>query len=365
MTLIRKPTALVEGLERIAAALAGSDFAVHPEDFILYELHRLIDEDRASFDDPEFRNLIDEGIRAHIQENAAIRARMAGSLRTTSFTGEAQNLAAKVIHALEDMNADLCNVTVVVRIYIAYLCSCLEDLEMDPNDERIAAAADLLFSSSGDRIAAENALQVLCETSTPVTSRILAHAVAEPLLDEDLEARAYAALKASWPLPRHYMLYNLREHPHEDIPIRWFQLFAELDELLTVELVLEECRAHGDNPTYLEDLTTLVETLQLCKDPEIEDKILDAVNSPSTHATVLPLLRKFLEVYHPAASSSSNSWAQRLRALEENRAYLGAAALYDAGDNTKALEAVNELLSNNPGYPFAVMLKSVMEKAKD
>jgi hypothetical protein len=57
-----------------------------PEDFVLYELHRLIEEDRASFDDVEFRRLIDEGIRAHIEGNLQTRARLAGSAaRRASF----------------------------------------------------------------------------------------------------------------------------------------------------------------------------------------------------------------------------------------------------------------------------------------
>jgi hypothetical protein len=99
---------------------------------------------------------------------------------------------------------------------------------------------------------------------------VLAHAVSEPLLDEDLETRAFTALKSSWPLPRHYMLYNLQGHPHEGIPFRWFQLFVEVDELTTVELILEELRAHGESPDYREDLTALLDVLHGCRDPELE-----------------------------------------------------------------------------------------------
>ena len=61
----KKPSALMESAEKTAAVLAGVDYGVHPQDFVLYELHRLIEEDRASLDDSEFRTLIDEGIRAH------------------------------------------------------------------------------------------------------------------------------------------------------------------------------------------------------------------------------------------------------------------------------------------------------------
>ena len=188
--------ALVEGAERIATALSGFDYGIHAEDFVFYELHRLIEEDRASFDDPEFRLLIDEGIRAHIESNLTIRARLAGMLRAFQATDEAQTVALRVVHALEDIDADLCNVAVLVRNYIGYLLSRLESLdEADPASDRIATAADLLFESTGDRSAAETALGVLASSPSPVSARVLAHAVSEPLLDEDLEARAYAALK--------------------------------------------------------------------------------------------------------------------------------------------------------------------------
>jgi Domain of unknown function (DUF4192) len=221
-------------------------------------------------------------------------------------------------------------------------------------------AADLIFESTGDRSAAETALDVLCAEVSPVSSRVLAHAVSEPLLDEDLETRAFTALKASWPLPRHYMLYSLRDHPHEDIPTRWFQLFAEVDEPKTVDLVLEELRAHGGNPRYMEDLAALMEVLQTCRDPETEDKILDAVNSPEIYVNVLPLLRRFLEEYRPSSSRSSDVWARRSHALKTNRAYLSAAASFERGEREKAILALDRILKADPEYPFAVMLKKLL-----
>jgi hypothetical protein len=358
-----KPSAAVEGAERTAAVLAGFDYGIHPEDFILYELHRLIEEDRASFDDAEFRRLIDEGIRAHIGESIENRAHLAGMLRSATLQGEAGVIALRVIRALEDVETDLCNVAVIVRNYTGYLVSRLETLEEDSSNDRITTAADLLFESTGDRDAAETALDVLCPAVSPVSARVLAHAVSEPLLDEELEARAFTALKACWPLPRHYLLYNLQEHPHEDIPIRWFQLFADVDEPATAELVLEELRAHGGNPRYQEDLTALMEVLQTCRDPEIEDKILDAVNSPATNPAVLPLLRKFLEEYRPPARVGADPWAQRSLTLRLNRDYLAAAELFDRGERKKAILALDKLLQADPGYPFAVMLKRLAGSA--
>jgi hypothetical protein len=357
----RKPSGIVEGAEKTAAALAGTDYGIHPEDFIFYELHRLIEEERASFDDPEFRNLVDEGIRSHIQDNLSLRAHLAKTLRSAEFKGDTATVAMRVVHALEDLEADLCNVAVLVRNYTGHLLSRLEALEEDSIDEKVTTAADLLFESTGDRGAAETALDILCAARSPVSARVLAHAVSEPLLDEDLEARAFEALKASWPLPRNYMLYSLRDHPHEDIPIKWFQLFVDVNELTTAELVLEELRAHSESPAYLEDLAVLMETLLGCRDPELEDKVLDVVNSPATSAPVLPLLRKFLEEHRPFEPDAGSPWARRSRMLELNRHYLAAAGQFERGENRKALEALNKIVAVDSGYPFAVMLKKLIE----
>jgi hypothetical protein len=354
-----KPT--VEGVEKCAAVLAGFGYQVRADDFVIYELNRLIEEDRASFDDPEFRKLIDEGIRAHIEENVDIRARLAGILRDAPLTGEGKTVALRVIHAIEDVDADLCNVAVLVHNYTTYLLSRLEQLDGDTTDERIVNAADLLFESIGDRSAAETALAVLCTNASDVSARVLAHAISEPMLDEDLEARAFAAVKSSWPSPRHYLLYNLREHPHEDIPVRWFQLFVEVEELTTVDLVLEELRAHGEHPDYREDLSALMEVLHACRDPEMEDKILGVVNAASTAGAVRDMLRKFLEVWRPTAPDPDSPWARAARNREVNRQYLSAAALFERGEQTQARMALDKVLAEDPSYPFALMLKKVMQ----
>jgi len=358
----KKPNPMVEGVEKVAATLAGFDYKVEADDFVLYELHRLIDEDRASFDDVEFRRLIDEGIRAHIEDNLETRARIASTLRRAPLTGDALTVATRVIHAVEDTESDLCNVAVLVHNYSTYLLSRLEQLTDDTTDDKIVTAADLLFESTGDRSAAETALNVLCNNPSPVSTRVLAHAISEPLLDEDLETRAFAELKASWPAPRHYLFYNLHDHPHDDIPIRWFQLFVEVDELTTVELVLEELRAHGENPDYREDLTALMEVLKGSRDPQLEDKVLAAINSPSTGAAVASLLRKFLEEHHPTPSGHTNTWSANERAYAVNQQYLAAAAAFERGDHTQAAMALDEILASDPAYPFALSLKEILRK---
>jgi hypothetical protein len=359
-----KSNAMVEGVEKVAATLAGFDYNVEAEDFVLYELHRLIEEDRASFDDAEFRRLIDEGIRAHIEDNLENRAKLAAVLRSAPLTGEAETVALRVVHAIEDIQSDLCNVAVLVHNFTTYLLSRLEQLNGDTTDDRIVTAADLLFESTGDRSAAETALAVLCINPSPVSARVLSHAISEPLLEEDLEAKAFAAVKASWPSPRHYLFYNLREHPHEDIPIRWFQLFVEVDELTTVELALDEFRAHGDNPHYQEDLAALLEILHGCRDPEIEDKIMSAINASTTNPAVLPLMRKFLEEHRPIEPNPTNAWGRHAEALKLNQKYLSAAALFERGDHTQALMSLESILAEDPTYPFAVGLKQIIEKKR-
>jgi hypothetical protein len=352
---LTKRNPIVEGAEKAAAALSGFDYGVDAEDFILYELHRLIEEDRASFDDPEFRALIDTGVRAHIAENLETRAQIAGILRK-AFTDQSRTVILRIVHALEDLNADLCNVGVLVRNYTEYLFSRLETLPEAEGEDRISEAADLLFESVGDREASETALMILCAARTPVSARVLAHAVSEPLLDEDLEAVAFAALKSSWPLPRHYILYNLQGHPHEDIPFRWFQLFVEVDELTTVDLVLEELRAHAESDRYREDLAALFDVLHGCRDPELEDKILGALNSSGTQATApaaSELLRKFLEEHTPVKTAADSPWANAARQLELNHQYVEAATLFDRGDSEQAREAVKRILQADPRYPFA------------
>ena len=63
--------------------LENFDYHVECDDFLLYELGRLIEEDRASLDDEEFRELIDEGIHEHVETRLELRAEIARRLRIT------------------------------------------------------------------------------------------------------------------------------------------------------------------------------------------------------------------------------------------------------------------------------------------
>lgn len=353
----QKRNPIIEGAEKAAAALVDFDYKVDAADFVLYELNRLIEEDRASFDDAEFRTLIDAGVRAHVAENMEIRAQLAGLLRLLATTDPtARTVTLRIVHALENLDADLTNVGVIVRNYVSYLLTRLETVPQEEGDDRIADAADLLFESTGDRDAAQTALTILSAERSLVSARVLAHAVSEPLLDEDLEAQAFTALKSFWPLPRHYMLYNLQGHPHEDIPFRWFQLFVEVDEVTTVDLVLEELRAHGDNPNYHEDLAALLDVLHGCRDPELEDKILGAVNASATSRAAASMLGKFLEEHTPGKVARDTPWTRAAKELGLNREYVAAADLFDRGQTKEAQSRIESILAREPDYPLGLML---------
>src|SRR5881296_2075007 len=110
----KQETHPVESLESLTAVISGFDYRVEPDDFVLYELARLIEEDRASLDDEEFRRLIDEGVREHVEENMQVRAELAGILRDAEHKLDTATraVARRVVRALEDDESDLRNVGV-------------------------------------------------------------------------------------------------------------------------------------------------------------------------------------------------------------------------------------------------------------
>ena len=254
----------------------------------------------------------------------------------------------------------------MLQSYTAYLFRRLEECAGETPDERIEAAADLLLESPEDRAAAEMALSILASRRSAVTSRILAHVIAEPMLDEDLEARAYGYAKEMWPLARPYILYNLKPHTHEDIPFRWFQLFVECDEASTADRILEEVLVHADDPNYREDLLALVELLGRTKDPTVEEKILQVLNNEQTTRSAREMLEGFLRDTPPRqrAAETPEPWKSLAAVYAANQKYLSAAKLFDSGRKTEADHKLDELLKQHPGYPLAVMLKQVIASGR-
>ncbi|HLQ78706.1 MAG TPA: hypothetical protein VK210_15210 [Terriglobia bacterium] len=385
-----------ESVDILSEAIAGFDFGIHEDDFVLYELNRLIEEERASFEDEEFRILIDEGIREHIEENLPVRARLAGALRTAAprLDPPTRTVAERVIRALENAGYDLRNAGVIVRAYTSCLFEKLQLLEDTSKDEAVARTmleswkngavsneplienlvhigrpaigptADILLlslESPEGRNAAETALAVLSSIRSSVSARVLAYVVSEPMLDEDLEARAYSALREFWLLARPFILYKLHSHAHEDLPFRWFQLLIEVDETSTTDLLYEEMRMHGDQPSYLEDLWALATLMARSRDPEIEDRVLEWINSPKMPQPVVPILEEFLKEYpRPNPKERPAAWVERSRLLDLNEKYVTASRLWDAGKKEDARRALAEILARDPGYPFALMLKKFL-----
>jgi hypothetical protein len=386
-----RPTS--DSADALANLIEGIDYRVDTDDFVLYELARLIEEDRASFEDEEFRRIIDGGIRTHVEERPDIRAKMAMRLRQSlaNLDESAKRIARRTIHALEDMEFPLLNVSLVVRTYTAHIFRRLQDAADQSGDldaesrsllERwhtgeilreemtkrlraigppaVGPLADLLFEAPEDRMASEMAIETLGAIRCASSARVLAHAILEPILEEDLEARAFALTRSLWPLPRHYILYTLSAHTHEDLSFRWFQLLIESNELLAVDLILDELLVHADSPAYHEDLKALLELIRLSHDPDVEEKIVAVLNSEDTPREAARILEGFASSLRTLRPSSDNPWARATQLAEVNRQYLSAAKLHDSGRTPEALRALEEILQREHGYPFAVGLKRLI-----
>ena len=105
---------------RIGHPIDTFDYRVGCDDFFLYELGRLIDEERASLEDDEFRRLIDAGIHEHIERRLEIRAEIAARLR------KLDTIPKGIVHVVEDIEAPLRDVPLIVQSYAAYLLRKLE-----------------------------------------------------------------------------------------------------------------------------------------------------------------------------------------------------------------------------------------------
>jgi tetratricopeptide (TPR) repeat protein len=337
--------------------LANFDYQVQCDDFLLYELGRLIEEDRASLDDEEFREIVDEGIHEHVETRLEVRADIAKRLRLAmpNITGDDRAAAVRVLRAVEDIDFPLRDVALILTTYTSYLFQKLEDCASD-RVSRESEIADALFECLDDRPAVDAALNTLGSIRSSVSARILAHLVSEPMLEEDLETKAYDLLRGMWPLPRHYILYSLKGHNHEDIPFRWFQLLIESNEPEAVDRIMEELRAHADDPTFREDLLALIEVLSKSANPETEYKIMQVLNDPQTPRSATGILEEFLRTAPQFVCADRSVWETQERLQSANKKYQAAAKLCASGRKTEAIRKLDELLKEVPDYPFAVML---------
>src|SRR3989442_6229801 len=123
-----------------ANPLENFDYLVECEDFLLYELGRLIDEDRASLDDEEFRRVVDEGIREHVETCLEVRAELAMRLRAAGPAG------SRMVAVVEDIEASVSRLAPIVKAYTAYPFPKLGGCNGEA-DEAACAIADRLVDS--------------------------------------------------------------------------------------------------------------------------------------------------------------------------------------------------------------------------
>src|SRR2546422_3902442 len=132
--------------KRDANPLENFDYLVECGDFLLYELGRLIDEDRASLDDEEFRRVDDEGIREHVETRLEVRAELAMRLRAAGPAG------SRMGPVVGDIEASLSSLAPIVKSFTAYLFRRLEGCSGEADDP-LCPIADRLFRLLDDRAA--------------------------------------------------------------------------------------------------------------------------------------------------------------------------------------------------------------------
>src|SRR5213593_2510324 len=117
--------------------LENFDYRIPCDDFFLYELGRLVEEEKVSLDDEEFRRLIDAGIHEHVETRLEIRTEIAARLR------KSRSAPVGVLQFVEDIEAPLYDVPTIIQSYVAYLIRRLEQCADEKPDERVEAAGSL------------------------------------------------------------------------------------------------------------------------------------------------------------------------------------------------------------------------------
>src|SRR5262245_60388780 len=108
-----------ESAKILSFALDDFDYRMECDDFLLYELGRLIEEDNASFENDEFRGVINQDVHEHIDTRLEVRAELARRLRIVSpkLDTSLRPVAARILHAVEDAGSPLSDIGLIVRTY--------------------------------------------------------------------------------------------------------------------------------------------------------------------------------------------------------------------------------------------------------
>lgn len=293
----------------IRKLLRTFDYDISPEDFFLSQVAFLVNEDRISLEDPEFREIIAAGFHFHLEDRPAVRSRLAQELRSLQTQNPGlQKTIGRLDHALlsgEPLGDD-------ARLVESYAQALLRALERLPGEDESleteaasaigrwkrgeiltpeleSTLATLGRSAYGPMVeelaeAEENSavsdvmVRVLAQIGSPAAYRILAHLIEQPSLNEALENTVAGILKDHWPDVRAYVLFRLRKHDHEDLPLRWFELLHECGEREGEDLALDEIVTHAAESQHREDLNHLASLLLAKGSPSVPEKILSLMN---------------------------------------------------------------------------------------
>jgi hypothetical protein len=333
--------AMVDSTDLLAGYLDEVRYPIDAEDFLLFELGRLIDEGTPSFMNDEFRFLVEQSIRITLNPDIDLRARLVERLRREypHMPSRARKIAPQIIGAIEDSDFSLDRIGAVVRSYTNQMLEVLENTEPDNSGadrartaieswregtldrfglfaaieeggaEAVPAVADLLLEALGEPETVQTSLELLCLTPCPLAARVIAYVVSEPILEEAQEERAREILGELWPLPRTYILYRLKQHLHEDVPFRWLQILIELGEERAVDRILEELVTHARDENYVEDLRAILDLLDRSRDPGVVGKLLQLLTEETAPEAPLDLLEEWLE--HSSLSAEIEAALER------------------------------------------------------
>lgn len=293
--------AMAESTDLLGPALSTVQSLAPADPYLVFELGRLLEEGKGTFEHEEFRFLIQQGVRLEYDREISLRARFVETLRKTKEGSNA--LRTHVIGAIEDIDFPLDRIGAIVRHYSERLFRALEQADPEATTEEVARTVDQLFESPDDPGATRSAIIQLEEISDKnpgspecgVAQRALAYAVSEPLLEESQEEQACSSLRGAWPASRAFVLYNLRKHLHEDIPVRWLELLVAVGDLRAVERVLEEVLGHAADLEYREDLLVSLDLISRSKDPGRSGKLLRLLSGPNTPTASRTLLRDWAD----------------------------------------------------------------------
>ena len=319
---------MVDSTDLLSEVIADIEFPIPADDFTVYDLARLTaDYETPLFKDEEFRLLLEQGIRLHVDSSVELRARLVERLRdaTPEMDAAARKITLDVISGVEDIEFPLYRIGAVVSSYTNQLFQKLEGMpdSSEAEDEArrlleewrggrlgrqtmmeelreigpgaVAPAADLLFESPDDRAVADAALELLSTLESNTSARILAYLVSEPVLEEEQEERAQQTLAEIWPTPLPYILYNLKKHSHEDLPYRWFELLVATGYTRAADRILEEVAVHSGLERFREDLLSILSLLEASKDPGVVGKILRLMTDARTTEPTVLILENWLE----------------------------------------------------------------------